>query len=226
MTTTSPPSSMGLPRERALAFGIAELADLELLAIVLGTGAARTPVVDLAARVMSQAGGLVGLARSSPAWLSDQPGIGQAKALRICAGFELARRAAALEVVGRTKLASSSDVAAYARARLGTLTHEEMWVLALDGQNGARAFRRVAQGGLHGCSVSARDILRVGLQEAASAIVLVHNHPSGDPTPSAEDIAMTRVLAEAADIVGIALVDHVVVAHDSYASLLDLGLLP
>lgn len=100
-----------------------------------------------------------------------------------------------------------------------------MFVVSLDGQNGARSVRRVAQGGLHGCSVSARDILRVGLTEAASAIVLVHNHPSGDPTPSPEDIAMTRIVAEAAELVGMPLFDHVVIGRDRYVSMLDLGVL-
>jgi DNA repair protein RadC len=100
-----------------------------------------------------------------------------------------------------------------------------MWLLALDGQNGLRSMRRIAQGGLHGCCVSARDILRAGLVEAASAIVLVHNHPSRDPTPSPEDVAMTRVVVDAGEVVGLPLVDHVVVAGSRHASMLDLGLL-
>lgn len=215
-----------LPRERALASGIVTLADGELLAIVLGTGTPKTPVLDLALGLLSDAGGLVALSRCSPSALSERRGIGPAKALRVCAGFELARRAAALSARPRERLSSSQAVAAYARLELGHLDHEEMWLLALDGQNGARAFRKVAQGGLHGCAVSARDVLRLALHEAASGFVLVHNHPSGDPTPSAEDIAMTRVLSEAAEIVGIALVDHVVVTRDAHASLLDLGILP
>src|SRR5262249_48282426 len=104
--------------------------------------------------------------------------------------------------------------------------HEQMWIFGLDGRNGLRTVRRVAEGGLHGCSVSARDILRAALTDAASAIVLVHNHPSGDPAPSSEDIAMTRAVELAAAAVGVPLVDHVIVTSDGrHASLLDLGLM-
>lgn len=223
MTCTEPVDVM--PREKALAYGLETLADLELLAIIFGTGHAKATVSELSAQTLDRVGGLVALSRLSPVELASLPGLGPAKALRVAAGFELSRRAAVLAARPRARLSSSQEVAAFARAKLGRLDHEEMWLLALDGQNGARAFRRVAQGGLHGCSVSARDILRVALTEAASAIVLVHNHPSGDPTPSAEDIAMTRVLSEAGEVVGIALVDHVVVAAGAHASMLDLGLL-
>lgn len=213
-----------LPRERALVRGLEGVADEDLLAMVLGTGIAKLPAVVLAREVLEEVGGVVGLARLSPAALCELRGLGPARAMRICSGFELARRATASTTQLRPKLSTSSEVAAYA-SRLAMLDHEEMWLIALDGQNGARGFKRVAQGGLHGCSVSARDILRTALREAASAIVLVHNHPSGDPTPSVEDIGMTRVVAEAADVVGVALVDHVILGARSHASLLDLGLL-
>jgi DNA repair protein RadC len=102
-----------------------------------------------------------------------------------------------------------------------------MWVVCLDGRNRVRASRRVAQGGLHGCAVLPRDILRVAVREAASAIVLVHNHPSDDPTPSSEDLVMTRRVCDAAAVVGVPLVDHVIVAPSGrYTSMLDLGVLP
>lgn len=215
-----------MPRERALSLGLSALGDAELLAIILGTGAVHLSVTAYAAALLDEVGGIERLARMAPRVLAAQPGLGTVKALRIAAGFELARRAKALEARPRARLGTSKEVAAYAAQRLSPLDHEEMWVVALDGQNGVRAFRRVAQGGLHGCSVAARDILRTALHEAASAMVLVHNHPSGDPTPSVEDIAMTRVVAEAADLVGIALVDHVVVSRGAHASMLDLGILP
>ena len=100
-----------------------------------------------------------------------------------------------------------------------------MWVLSLDGRNRLRGERRVAQGGLHGCAVAARDILRAALTDAASAFVLVHNHPSGDPRPSPEDVAMTAAVARAATVVGVPLVDHVVVSDGRHASMLELGVL-
>jgi DNA repair protein RadC len=214
------------PRERALARGLGALGDGELVAVVLGTGLAAEPVNLLAERLLVAAGGLVGLAQLGPAALAELPGLGPVKALRLSAAAELGRRASHRRADPRRKLATSTDVADEMAPRLGGLEHEEMWVLALDGQNGLRSMRRVAQGGLHGCSVSARDILRAGLLDAASGIVLVHNHPSGDPTPSGEDLTMTRNVAEAAEVVGVPLLDHVIIAGRRHASMLDLGVLP
>src|SRR5262249_14835030 len=108
---------------------------------------------------------------------------------------------------------------------LGALDHEQIWALSLDGRNGLRASRRVAEGGLHGCSIDPRDVLRAVVRDAASAFVLVHNHPSGDPTPSGEDLELTRRIARAADTLGTPLVDHVIVAGGGHASLYDLGFL-
>jgi DNA repair protein RadC len=113
----------------------------------------------------------------------------------------------------------------WARPRLAALDHEELWVLALDGQNGLKAARRVAAGGIHGLHVAPRDPLRAALREAASAFVLVHNHPSGAPAPSDEDLDFTARIADAADQVGTPLLDHVIVGREGYASLLDRGFL-
>lgn len=213
------------PRERAIDEGAAQLGDAELLAILLGTGLAGRPVTLVATALLEAFGGLAGLSRAGPHALAAHPGVGLAKAVRVAAGIELGRRVAERAGRPREPLCSSREVAAFLDAKLAPLVHEEMWVLALDGRNGLRASRRVAQGGLHGCSVAARDILRVAIADGASAIVLAHNHPSGDPTPSIEDVAMTRAVAEAAAVVGVPLVDHVVVAGGGrYASMLDLGL--
>jgi DNA repair protein RadC len=121
---------------------------------------------------------------------------------------------------------TSAEIAAWCVARLGPLEHEQMWVVSLDGRNGMRGARKVSQGGLHGCSVAARDILRVALADAAAAMILVHNHPSGDSAPSPEDVEMTRAVASAGMVVGVPLVDHVILAPDGhYTSMLDLGVL-
>ena len=213
------------PRERALREGMTEIADVDLVALVLGTGTRGLSVIDVARALVDEPGGIARLGRASPKELAPRQGVGPAKALRLAACFELGRRAAMERLASRTRLGTSSEVAEMMRPRVGHLDHEEMWVLALDGQNGVRALRRIAQGGLHGCCVAARDILRIALCEAASAIVLVHNHPSRDPTPSVEDVAMTRVVMEAAEVVGVPLVDHVIVAGEAHASMLDLGLI-
>jgi DNA repair protein RadC len=209
------------PRERALEEGIDQLGDAELLALVLGTGTRGRSSVEVAASLLDVVAGAP--TRTSPHVLAQHPGLGHAKALRLAASLELGRRMAQRASLPREPLRAPSDVAAHFRARLGGLPHEEMFVASLDGRNGVRAVRRVALGGLHGCAVTARDILRNVLADAASAFVLVHNHPSGDPTPSLEDLRMTERVAEAANAIGVPLVDHVIVAAGGHASLLDRG---
>lgn len=211
------------PRERAILEGIDALGDAELLALLLGTGTARRAVEPFAADLLDMCGGLEGLATMGICALAEHPGMGPAKATRIGAGLELGRRALLRTVAWpRKPLHSSAEVAKWALPLAG-LDHEQLWVLALDGRNGLRAAKRVAQGGLHGCALSARDLLRVVVREAASAFVMVHNHPSGDPSPSEEDIELTRTVARAADTLGTPLVDHVIVAAGGHVSLFDRG---
>jgi DNA repair protein RadC len=215
-----------LPRERGLSEGFDSLADFELVAVLLGTGEKGRPVQRVAAELLEQWGGLVGLARSGPHALAETQGVGLAKAARIAAGFELGRRVLVRSsTAARPNLGTSVDVARWGRVRLASLDHEQLWMLALDGRNGLRTARRVAEGGLHGCAVDPRDILRAAIRDAASAFVLVHNHPSGDTMPSDEDVELTRRVARAADVLGTPLVDHVIVGGSGHASLFDLGLL-
>jgi DNA repair protein RadC len=214
------------PRERAVAIGVESLGDAELVAIVLSTGYAGVPVGVLAAMLVEEHGGLGGLARVGMGELIDRAGIGLAKGARLAAAIELGRRvASAASVEASIKLPDRDAVEAWARPRLATLDHEELWMLALDGRHGLRAARKVASGGIHGLHVAPRDTLRVALREAASAFVLVHNHPSGDPAPSSEDVAFTQAVAQAAHVVGTPLLDHVVVAKRRATSMLEAGLL-
>ncbi len=215
------------PRERALESGVEGLGDADLIAIVLGTGHADEPVGVLAAALLDECGGLPGLARTGAGAFAARRGVGRAKGARLAAATELGRRIAqAASRQTSARLPESRSVDAWARPRLASLDHEELWVLALDGHNGLRAARRIAAGGLHGLVISPRDPLRVALREGASAFILVHNHPSGDPTPSPEDVAFTEKIAVAAAVVATPLLDHVVVARNGYASLLDAGLMP
>lgn len=214
------------PRERAVEVGIEGLGDAELVAIVLGTGCAGLPVGTLAAEVLEELGGVGGLARAGLGQLGERPGLGPAKGARLAAAVELGRRAVfAASLDASPRVPDRAAVEGWAKARLATLDHEELWVLALDGRHGLRAARRVASGGIHGLHVGARDVLRMALREAASAFVLVHNHPSGDPAPSDEDVAFTQAIAEAANLVGTPLLDHVVVARRRSSSMLEMGLL-
>jgi DNA repair protein RadC len=214
------------PRERAAAVGVENLGDAELVAVVLGTGCPGLPVGVLAGMLLEEHGGVAGLARAGIGELAQRAGVGVAKAARVAAAVELGRRAVfAASLDTPTRMPDRSAVEAWARPRLSTLDHEELWLLALDGHHGLRGARRVASGGIHGLHVAARDPLRIALREAASAFILVHNHPSGDPQPSEEDIAFTRGLAQAATIVGTPLLDHVIVARRRTTSMLDAGLL-
>jgi DNA repair protein RadC len=215
------------PRERALTMGVEQLGDAELVAIVLGTGCPGLHVAALAAMLLEEHGGVAGLARAGVGELAQRAGVGPAKGARVAAAVELGRRATlAASLEATDKMQDRAAVEAWARPRLATLDHEELWLLAVDGHHGLRAARRVASGGIHGLHVAARDPLRIALREAASAFVLVHNHPSGDPAPSEEDVAFTRVVAEAAAVVGTPMLDHVIVARRRSFSMLDVGLLP
>lgn len=214
------------PRERAVAIGVESLGDAELVAIVLGTGYAGVPVGVLSAMILEEVGGLAGFARAGMGELVMRPGVGLAKGARLAAAVELGRRVAfAASLEASTKLPNREAVETWARPRLATLDHEELWALALDGRHGLRAARRVASGGIHGLHVAPRDALRIAVREAASAIVLVHNHPSGDPNASNEDVVFTKAVDEAARVVGTPLLDHVIVARRRSTSMLEAGLL-
>ena len=202
------------------------LSDADLVAILLGAILTGEPAGMVACELLERWGGLEGLARLGPAALASQPDVGSIKAMRFVAAVELGWRVCERAARPRERVATPAVVAAWFGARIGGLDHEEMWVLSLDGLNGLLGAKRVAQGARHGCSVTARDILRLGLADGAYTILLVHNHPGGDPAPSEQDIAMTKAVAAAADVVGIPLKDHVIVSRaGGYTSLLDLGVL-
>lgn len=184
--------------------------DVALLARVLGSG-------TVAKRALARTGGLADLAQCADEELAELVGDAR-RAKRLRAAFALGARCAALARTVPERMASSADVAAWAADRIASLEHEELWVLALDGRGGLRGARCVGRGGLHGVSVRGPDVLRAALRLGASAFVLVHNHPSGDATPSAEDRAFTTRIHDAAEAVGLPLIDHVVVSRGGFAS--------
>jgi len=172
-------------------------------------------------------GGLHGLARASPdeltaALRSAHAGMSAAAASRatqyVHNALELGRRAASEAMRPPPAFAEAKDVAQWAASSLATLEHEELWLLALDGRSRLRASRCIARGGLHAMSASPCEALRAALRTAASAFVLVHNHPSGDPTPSREDAIFTHRVAEGAVVIGVPLLDHVIVTREAFAS--------
>lgn len=164
----------------------------------------------VAAHLLESLGNLAALARLSPEALIERFALTPDEATRILAAFELGHRRL-IEGTDAPRILSCQEVVAWAHPRLGHLVHEEMHLLALSGQGGLRGVRLIARGGLHALAVRPSDILRAGLELAASGFVLVHNHPSGNPDPSPEDIALTRRVQESADLLGMPLVDHVIV---------------
>lgn len=215
------------PRERAVDHGVGALSDADLLAILLGTGLTGCPVMQLSYALMARFGGLEGMARLGPQAIAEHPGVGIAKALRLSAGLEAGRRSIIRSLKPRPEVLTSASVAEWFMSRLGWKDQEELWLLSLDGRHGLRSTRRVAQGGLHGVHLTARDVLTAGLQDAAAAVILVHNHPGGDPMPSREDLEMTNRVAIAGRSIAMPLIDHVIVSSTGrYTSMLDLGMLP
>lgn len=213
-------------RERALELGIDALADEDLVAILVERGTELEPLALRVARLLREAGGLAGLASRGVGALSGELGLGVACGARVAAAIELGIRVARLpHGVERSTAASALDVARWARGRLASLAHEELWALLLDARNRIVGERMLARGGLHACAITARDVLRPVVREASSAFLLVHNHPGGDPCPSREDVAFTAQIAAGAATLGVTLVDHVVVAREGHVSMLEAGLL-
>lgn len=211
------------PRERLERAGIDSLSDVELLALLLRTGHRGASALDLARRLHARYGGVVELAAASPHELALVAGIGPAHAAAICAAVALGRRADGRSLATGDRIGASVDVFRHFRARLAGLPQERFYVVLLDGKGRVMRDVRVSEGTLTASLVHPREVFRTAIREAAASVILVHNHPSGDPTPSPEDVALTSRLRSAGDLVGIKVVDHVVIGHQRYTSFVDLG---
>jgi len=211
------------PRERLFQYGRAGLSDGDLLALVLGTGLPGVSAEGLAQRLLERFGGVQGVACATPAQLRSVRGIGQARSARVAACLELGLRVARGDLVIRQRIASPDDVWRLVGRELAFEQRETFKVILLGGRNDVLAVRTGAEGTGDACLVQARDVFREALVEGACGVVLVHNHPSGDPTPSDEDRQLTRRAAEGGRFIGIEVVDHVVVAASGFHSLRDDG---
>jgi DNA repair protein RadC len=207
------------PRERFTARGADQLTDSELLAILLGAGTRGNGALDVANELLRRCGGLAGVAQAGTRELCDQRGVGPARAMVVQAALELGRRAVAARPERGQRLAGASDVWTYFRARLAPLRVEEFWAVALDVRHRVQTEVCLARGSLTGVEVHPRDVFRPLIRNAAAAVIFCHNHPSGDPTPSRQDIELTTRLREVGELCGIPVLDHVVVAFDGYASI-------
>lgn len=214
------------PRERLWTLGPDALTATELLALLLGTGSASADVLALAGRALEAGGGsLRALAARPRAALLRLPGIGPGKGARLVAAFEIASRLAVEVRPARARIREPEDVVRRFGPRLRDLAHEEFHLLALDSQSGVLRDVLVTRGLLNSSLVHPREVFRAAIMEAAAGIIVVHNHPSGDPTPSSEDRAVTRQLAEAGRLLELPLYDHVIIAGDRWFSFGVAGLL-
>ena len=209
------------PRERARLVGVDALRDEELLALLIGSGSRGEQAVDAGRRVMDEFGGdLHALGRSGLLRLEAVRGIGPARAVCIAAAMELGRRRMARPDPPAVRVTRSEDIVRRFRSRLIDRSEEEFWVLALNRANGALADLRISIGGQSGTVVDPKVVFSKALVVRASALVLVHNHPSGNPRPSESDKRLTRSLVEAGRALDLPVLDHVIIAgmrHFSFA---------
>jgi DNA repair protein RadC len=213
------------PRERYLDDGPDTFGDTELLALVLGTGAGGRSVAQIAESLLRRYDGLAGVARADPKAIADEVGIGPARAARVHAGLVLGRRA--LRHPARpTPIEGPQHAWQVLGAGLTGLGHEELHVLLLDRRRRPIARRALTRGSDSVTVVDPRQVYRVAIELGAAAVVLAHNHPSGDATPSRQDRDVTRRMAEAGRVLGVTLLDHLVIGDGRYVSLAEEGCLP
>jgi DNA repair protein RadC len=213
------------PREKLRCHGAAALGDNELLAIVVGSGCRGRDALTVANDLLTRGGGAHGLARSSPMDLARVRGVGPARAARVVAALELGRRTLATAPPARAQVLHPRDAAAFLMPSFGARAVEQLGVVLLDSRHRVLRTAIVAVGGLNHTSVEPRDVFREATIGGAAAVLVFHNHPSGDPSPSADDVELTRRLAAAGALLGIDLVDHLVLGDARYCSLKETGLL-
>src|SRR5687767_14548238 len=218
-----PPSDR--PRERLYCQGAPALADAELLALQLGHGSRGRSAIDVAREMLVAYGSLAALAAREPTELAQRPGVGRAKAARLVSAFEMSRRLRARRPGARTALSKPADVYAAFAPLMEHLQHEVFRIALLDAKNGLLADRIVSEGTLSASLVHPREVFKPAILESAASVILIHNHPSGDPTPSREDIKLTRQLVECATMLDLRIHDHVVIGHGRFVSLAERGVI-
>jgi DNA repair protein RadC len=212
------------PRERLTKHGPEALSTPELLAILLRTGTARESALDVADGIVRHLGGVSGLAEATIEQLSEIRGVGAVKAIEIRAAVELGKRISAFTHAARPVIRCPADVSQLVMSELRHETREHFKVLLLDTRNQVRRVKTVSVGSLTESIVHPREVFREAIQHSCAALIAVHNHPSGDPTPSVEDVQVTKRLEEAGKLVGIDLLDHVIIGDGRFVSLKEQGL--
>ncbi len=213
------------PREKLERLGLVAMSDLELLAILLGHGAAGLPAHRLAGALLDQASGLHGLTRMTRDEFCRMPGIGIAQASRVLAGIELGRRTLTRRSAERPQFLLPRDSAAFLLPRYGAYPVERFGVLLLDTKHRLLRAHVVSEGTLDASLAHPREVFRAAVGAGAACVIAFHNHPSGDPSPSPDDQTLTQRLARAGTVVGVPLVDHLVLADGAYWSFRENGMI-
>jgi DNA repair protein RadC len=211
------------PRERLALRGPSGLSAAELIAVILGTGAGGRTAITLAEEALARHASVRELARATDAELAAIPGIGTAKAARLAASFELGRRSVTDWPVGGWAIRSPRDVADRLVVEMGRLEREELRVLSLNAKNVVQRATTVYVGNVSASLVRVGELFRDAVRLDASGIILVHNHPSGDPTPSPDDLHLTAEAIGAGRLLDVDVLDHVVIGHDAWVSLRERG---
>ena len=219
------------PRERLKERGAAALTDAELIAILLRTGMKGQSAVQLAQVLIQKFASLDALARASVEAIAGTKGVGETKAIQLKAAFELAKRLSSGSRDKQPSINSPEDAAAVLREDMRTLDREEFRVLLLNTKNGLIKKSEISRGSLNASIVEPREVFKDAIAASAASMILVHNHPSGDPTPSAEDVTVTKRLVKAGELLNISVLDHIILGHrtagrdQDFASLKELGLM-
>jgi len=214
------------PRERLWHKGPSSLSDAELLAILIGSGTRNNSALDLARELLAMAGNSLGqLGKLSAGEIRKIKGMGEAKAVIIAAALELGRRRKIAEAVEKPQIRSSADVFNIISPVMEDLPHEEFWILFLNRANRVTEKMKISQGGISGTVTDGRIIMKKAIETLASGLVICHNHPSGNNSPSDSDIRITQKIKEAGALMDIQLLDHLIIAGKDYYSFADNGAL-
>lgn len=211
------------PREKLTRLGVGSLGDNELLALVIGSGARGTDALDVANRLLGRAGGLQGLTRTGAGELRQVSGIGMVKAVQVLAAVELGRRTLVRAPSDRARMHTPGEIAAHLLPLYGAASVEQFGVALLDTRHRLTRVRVISLGSLDSTVVHPREVFKEAVFASAASVVLFHNHPSGDPSPSPDDVALTRRMLNAGEIMGIDVLDHVILADQRYYSFWEAG---
>jgi DNA repair protein RadC len=212
------------PRERLARLGAQSLSNAELIAILLRTGVQGENVIEIGQRLLAEYGGISGLHRAAFDELCSEHGLGAAKVAQLKAAMELGNRLRLESPDERPAVHSPADAAALVQFDMSALEQEELWVIALDTRNRVLKIEKLYKGSLNQSQVRVGELFKSAIRLNAANVIVVHNHPSGDPTPSPDDVTVTRQIIQAGKLLDVEVLDHIVIGRERFVSLKDRGL--